>query len=177
MKNSWLALTAALTACAASSTDHPTTTVGCPASLPFAYVDRAHGFRICLPTRLKKGVPEQSPAGAVVFTGFAVPAKTNLESKQLFIIPGEYDMLKSAKPFGQFTANGVTFKRAKFEEGSAGHLDLHVIYTPAGKNLHFDFNHHSVDVLNFDPSNRPAEYNRAAQIKFTEQIMSTFSML
>jgi hypothetical protein len=177
MKNAWLVFVAALTACAAPSANHTTTTVSCPASLPFAYVDQARGFRICLPAGLQKGVPAQSSPGSVLFTGFAVPANTNLRSKQLSIISGEYDLLKSAKPFGQFTANGVTFKRAKFEEGSAGHLDLHVFYTPAGKNLHFDFDHHSVNVLNFDPSNRPAEYNRAAQIKFTEQIMSTFSML
>jgi hypothetical protein len=177
MKNTWLLVVAALTACAASSTDHPSATAGCPASLPFTYVDRARGFRICLPTGLQKGVPEQSSPGSVLFTGFAVPAKTNLESKQLFIISGEYDLFRSAKPFGQFTANGVTFKRAAFDEGSAGHLDLHVIYTPTGKNLHFDFDLHSVNVYNFDPPNRPAEYNRAAQIKFTEEIMSTFSML
>jgi hypothetical protein len=83
-----------------------------------------------------------------MFTGFAVPANTNLRSKQLSIISGDYALLKSAEPFGQFTANGVTFKRAKFEEGSAGHLDLHVIYAPTGRNLHFDFDHHSVDVNN-----------------------------
>jgi hypothetical protein len=31
--------------------------------------------------------------------------------------------------------------------------------------------------MNFDSSARPAEYDRAAQIKITEQIMSTFKIL
>jgi len=89
-------------------------------------------------------------------------------------VPGDYDLLKSAEGFGRFTAGNVTFERAKFEEGSAGHLTLHIIYTWKGKKLHFDFQLRSVNVNNFDPSNRPAEYNRDAQIKLTEQIMSTF---
>ena len=68
----------------------------------------------------------------------------------------------------------MTFERRKFDEGSAGRLTLHIIYTWKRKKLYFDFQLRSVDVNNFDPSNRPAEYNRATQIKFTEQIMSTF---
>jgi hypothetical protein len=152
---------------------------GCPPEFPFQYLDRSHGFQICLPAEIKRGVTDDSiyPKGATLLTGFALPAKTNLDRKDLIIVFGDYDVLKSAEPFGQFTANGVTFKRAKFEDGHAGGLDLHVIYTPMGKNLHFDFDFSSVDVDNFDPPNRPAEYDHAAQIKFTEQIMSTFSML
>jgi hypothetical protein len=152
---------------------------GCPPEYPFQYLDRLHGFQICLPAEIKRGVTDDPsyPKGAVLFTGFAVPPKTNLDKKDLIIVSGDYDVLKSAEPFGQFTANGVTFKRAKFEDGHAGGLDLHVIYTPKGKNLHFDFDLRSVNVNNFDPPNRPSEYNHAAQIKFTEQIMSTFSML
>jgi hypothetical protein len=108
--------------------------------------------------------------------GFAVPAKTNLETKRLLIVPREYDLLKNATPFGHFAANGETFDRAKFEEGSAGHLTLHIIYTWKRGNdpVHFDFQHHSVNVNNFDPASRPDEYDRAAQIKISKKIMRTF---
>ena len=40
--------------------------------------------------------------------------------------------------------------------------------------MHFDFTYRSVNVGNFDPANRPKEYDRAAQIKWSEDIMSTF---
>jgi hypothetical protein len=73
------------------------------------------------------------------------------------------DLLRNATPFGKFSANGVMFTRAQFTEGSAGHLDLHIVYTwKHGKNLvHFDFEYHSVNIANFDPANRPVEYDRA----------------
>jgi hypothetical protein len=148
----------------------------CPTEYPFEYFDRVHGFQICLPAGIKRGVADD-PKGATLFTGFAVPAKTNLEKTELVVVSGDYDFLKSAEPFGQFTANGVRFTRAKVEDGSAGHLDLHIIYTPTGKNIHFDFDLHSVDIYVFDPGQRPTEYDRAAQIKITEQIMSTFRTL
>jgi hypothetical protein len=121
---------------------------------------------------LKRAVGDYKDS--TLFTGFAVPAKTNLESKDLIIVPGDYDMLEGAESFGRFTAGNVTFERAKFDEGSAGHLTLHVIYTWKSKKLHFDFEHRSVNIYNFDPGQRPAEYSRDAQIKLTEQIMSTF---
>jgi len=56
---------------------------------------------------------------------------------------------------------------------------LRKIHTePLPKNaIHFDFQHRSVNPYNFDPPQRPAEYDRAAQIKITEQIMSTFRKL
>lgn len=146
---------------------------GCPPQYSVPYADPAHGFRICLPAEVKRAVADY-PKNSIVFTGFTVPAKTNLRSKRLLIISGYYDLLKSAEGFGRFTTGNVTFERAKFEEGSAGHLTLHIIYTWKSKKLHFDFEHRSVNVNNFDPSNRPAEYNRNAQIKLTEQIMSTF---
>ena len=179
MKNIWLSLAVALSAHAAQSTHQSSMFASCPASLPFAYVDRAHGFHICLPAGLTKQAAEGYPSGAFVFTGFAVPANTNLKSKRLIIIPDEYDLVKNAAPFGHFVANGLTFERTKFEEGSAGHLTLHVIYTWKHGNsaIHFDFEHRSVNVMNFDSSARPAEYDRAAQIKITEQIMSTFKIL
>jgi hypothetical protein len=161
-------------------TKQPSRSDSCPPEYPFEYFDRLHWFQICLPAEIKRGVTDDPsyPKGATLFTGFVVPEKTNLEKKDLIIVSGDYDFLKSAGPFGQFTANGVTFKRAKFEDGAAGRLDLHVIYTPAGKNVHFDFVLHSVNVDNYDGApNRPAEYNHAAQIKFTEQIMSTFRTL
>jgi len=148
----------------------------CPPQYSFAYADPAHGFRICLPSGVKDAVADY-PKDSTQFIGFAVPAKTNLEDKRLIIVRGDYDLLKSAKDFGHFTAGNVTFERTKFEEGSAGHLTLHIIYTWKSKRLHFDLEHRSVNIYNFDPPQRPAEYNRAAQIKITEQIMSTFRKL
>jgi hypothetical protein len=179
VKNISLALAAALSACASESTDQSSMSAGCPPSLPFAYVDRAHGFRICLPAGLRKEAPEDYPERSVQFTGFALPRKTNLESKWLLIVSGDYDLLKAAAPFGHFKANSIVFERAKFDEGSAGHLTLHIIYSwKHGKSaVHFDFEHRLVNIYNFDPPQRPAEYDRAAQIKITEQIMSTFRKL
>jgi hypothetical protein len=132
-----------------------------------------------LPAGLTKKTPNDYLAGSVQFTGFALPPKTNLRSKQLLIVSGQYDLLKSAAPFGHFSANGLTFERARFEEGSTGHLTLHIIYTwKRGTNaVHLDFEHRSVNIYNFDPPQRPAEYDRNAQIKITEQIMSTFRKL
>jgi hypothetical protein len=97
----------------------------------------------------------------------------------LLIVSGDYDLLKAATPFGHFKANSIAFERAKFDEGSAGHLTLHIIYSwKHGKSaMHFDFEHRSVNIYNFDPPQRPAEYDRAVQIKITEQIMSTFRKL
>jgi hypothetical protein len=179
MKNIWLALAAALSACAAQSTDDSSMSHACPPSLRFTYVDRAHGFRICLPAGLTKETPNDYLADSVQFTGFARPPKTNLRSKRLVIVPGEYDLLKSATPFGDFSANRITFERAKFEEGSAGHLTLHIFYSWKHGNsaINFDFEHRSVNIYNFDPPQRPAEYNRDAQIKLTKQVMSTFRKL
>jgi hypothetical protein len=179
VKNIWLALAAALSACASESTDQSTISAGCPLSLPFVYMDQAHRFRVCLPAGLTQETAQNYLVGSVQFTGFALPPKTNLRSKQLLIVSGQYDLLKSAAPFSHFSANGITFERAKFEEGSAGHLTLHVIYTwKRGTNaVHFDFEHRSVNIYNFDPSQRPAEYDRAGQIKITEQIMRTFQKL
>jgi len=150
-----------------------------PAKSPFHYTDAAHGFSLCLPAKVKKGDASAYPAGSVVFTGFAVPARTNLEVKQLIVVPGKYDMTQAATAFGHFTANGVSFERVKAEEGSAGHLTVHIIYAwkKGSREVHFDFAHRSVNIRNFDPSNRPAEYNRCIQIKITEEIMSTFKIL
>ena len=151
----------------------------CPPEYPFEYVDQAHGFRICLLAAATKHAATDYPAGSIRFRGFAVPGKTNLESKQLIIVSGDYDLLRNATPFGKFSTNGVMFSRAKFEEGSAGHSDLHIVYTwKHGKNaVHFDFKYRSVNIGNFDPANRPVEYNRADQIKLTEQMMRTFEPL
>jgi hypothetical protein len=73
----------------------------------------------------------------------------------------------------------VIFTRAKFQEGSAGHLDLHIVYTwKHGKNpVHFDFEYRSVNIANLDPASRSVEYDPAAQIKLTEQMMRTFKPL
>jgi len=145
----------------------------CPPQYSFAHADPGHGFRICLPAGIKRAVADY-PKDSTLFSGFAVPVRTNLKDKRLIIVPGDYDLLKGAETFDRFTAGNVTFERAKLEEGSAGHLTLHIVYTWKSKNLHFDFELRSVNVNNFDPSNRPAEYNRDTQIKLTEQIMSTF---
>ncbi len=156
-----------------------TASAGCPPEYSFKYVDRVHGFCLCLPAGVTKQTATGYPAGTILFTGFVVPPKTNLQSKQLVIVPGEYDLLKTATPFGHFSAKGATLGHARFEEGSAGHLTLHVIYTwKRGKNaVHFDFEHRSVNIYNFDPAQRPAEYDRAAQVKITEQIMSKLQKL
>jgi hypothetical protein len=151
----------------------------CPSTYSFRYVDPVHGFSLCLPANVKKGDASDFPTDSVVFTNFAVPAKSNLQAKELIIVPGKYDMLQSATAFGHFTAGGVTFNLLKAEEGSAGHLTLHIIYTwkRGSQEMEFDFAHRSVNVANFDPSNRPKEYSQAGQVKLTEQIMSTFKPL
>ena len=159
--------------CAHDLNKQPKALPHCPPQYSFAYADPAHGFRICLPAGVKGAVADY-PKNSTVFIGFAVLVRTNLKDKRLIIVPGDYDLLKSAESFGRFTAGNVTFERAKLEEGSAGHLTLHIVYTWKSKNLHFDFELRSVNVNNFDPFNRPAEYNRDTQIKLTEQIMSTF---
>jgi hypothetical protein len=102
-----------------------------------------------------------------------------LESKQLLIVAGDYVLLPNWTPFGKLSANGVMFTRATFEEGSAGHSDLHVVYTwKHRKNaVYFDFMFHSVNIANFNPDIRPVEYDRAAQIKLTERMMRTFKPL
>ena len=120
----------------------------CPPQYSFAHADPGHGFRICLPAGIKRAVADY-PKDSTLFSGFAVPVRTNLKDKRLIIVPGDYDLLKGAET-------------------------LHIVYTWKSKNLHFDFELRSVNVNNFDPSNRPAEYNRDTQIKLTEQIMSTF---
>ena len=143
------------------------------------YTDAALKFRLCLPKGLTKQAPAGRAAGSVEFTGFAVPAGTNLESKTLVIVAGSYDEMQGAKAFGQFTAGGVTFRRVKADEGSAGHSTLHIIYTwkMDGKPVHFDFTHRAVNPGVFDPGKRPAVYDQAAQVKLTEEIMGTFTRL
>ena len=153
-----------------------TATAACPPDYPFAYVDRVHRFSVCLPAGVIKEETTGYPAGSVLFSGFPLQPKTNLRSKQLLIVSGEYDLLNSAAPFGHFAGNGLSFERAQFEEGSAGHLTAHLIYTWKDGNteVHFDFEDRSVNIYNFDPGQRPTEYNRQHEIKISEQIMSTF---
>ncbi len=143
------------------------------------YADSAHMLAICIPKGLTKKGPAGFPDGRVVFSGFAVPAGTNLTSKTFVIVDGAYPDVQGDTPAGQLTAGGVTFKRTKFYDGHAGHIDLHVMYTATvgGKTLHLDFVHFSVNPGVFDPGNRPAVYDEAAQIKLTEVIMGTFRKL
>jgi hypothetical protein len=147
----------------------------CPARYSFHYQDAARGFSLCLPTGLQKA----DANGTTVFTGFAVPPGTNLQEKKLVVVTGNYDEMQGAKAAGSLTADGVVLKRVQLDEGSAGHSTLHVIYTwkNGAKNVHFDFTHRAVNVGNFDPPNRPAEYDRPAQIQITEEIMRTFKRL
>jgi hypothetical protein len=178
-KNCAAAVLVIIASCAQGVTKEPSRSDNCPPKYPFEYFDQAHGFRICLPRAVTKDVATDYPAGSIRFRGFAVPGKANLESKQLIIVPGEYDLLTNATPSGKFNANGVMFTRSKFTEGSAGHLDRHIVYTwKQGKNaVHFDFVYHSVNVANIDPASRPVEYSLAAQIKLTDQMMRTFKRL
>lgn len=141
------------------------------------FIDAARGFRLCVPGQLTRTGPAGFPDGRVVFAGFAVPPGTNLEAKTLIIVSGSYDELQGATPAGRLAAGGETFQRVEVDEGSAGHSTLHVIYTwkNSGKTVHFDFTHLAVNPLVYDPAQRPATYDRAAQIKLTEEIMRTFA--
>jgi hypothetical protein len=147
----------------------------CPPKYPQHYADTTHRFSLCLPS----GVNKTASGSTVTFNGFTVPSGTNLQAKGLIVVPGNYDMLQGATAAGSLTVDGVVLKRAQADEGSAGHSTLHVIYTwkEGSKVVHFDFTHRAVNVGNFDPPNRPQEYNRAAQLKLTEEIMSTFKRL
>lgn len=157
---------------------HPHPTSQCPAKYPQHFADATQGYSICLPANVSKGSASGFPAGTVVFNGFTVPAGTNLTRKQLVIQPGVDDNLQGATPFGQFTVDGVTFQRAMESDAGAGHRALHIIYTRthAGKKLNFDFGHYSVNPQIVGPPH-PAEFNQAAQIKITEEIMKTFRRL
>lgn len=142
------------------------------------YTDVARQFAICVPKGLTKKGPAGFTDGRVVFSGFTVPPGTNLESKTLVIVAGAYPDVQGATPSGHFAAGGVTFARAKLYDGSAGHMDLHVVYTGKvhGQTVHFDFTHHAVNPGVFDPGNRPAVYDEAAQIKLAEVVMGTFRL-
>ena len=148
----------------------------CPPKYPAPYLNTALGFGICLPAKLHSGNASGHPAGSVVFDGFAVPSGTNLRSKSLVIEPAASEFAQGAEAFGHLTADGVSFQRLKASDAGAGHRALHIIYTVkiSGKRLTFDFIHNSVNVGNFDPANRPAEFNEAAQVRITEEIMATF---
>jgi len=156
---------------------HPAPTSQCPANLPKHIVSLTQGYAICLPANVHAGSASGLPAGSFVYTGFSVPAGTNLERKQLNIQPGSDDNLQSATPFGHLTAGGVTFQRMKEGDAGAGHREEHIIYiwTHAGKKLYFDFGLYSVNPGVFDPPNRPKEFNEPAQVHSTEEIMRTFS--
>jgi hypothetical protein len=175
-KLSRLALAASVVALSMGCVTNAPKAQPCPAKYSFHYEDAARGFSLCLPAKVKKADSSGFTDGRVVFGGFAVPAGTNLEAKTLIIVNGNYDELQGATPSGSVTVDGVVFQRVQADEGSAGHSTLHVIYTwkKGAKVVHFDFTHLAVNVLNFDPPNRPKEYDRAAQIKLTEEIMSTF---
>jgi hypothetical protein len=159
----------------APAPQHPAPTSQCPAKYPIHHVSLAQGFSICLPANLQAGSTSGLPAGSLVFTGFPVPAGTNLTRKQLNIQPGSDDNLQNATPFGQLTAGGVTFQRMKEGDAGAGHREEHIIYawTHAGKKLYFDFGLYSVNPAIVGPPH-PAEFNEPAQVKSTEEIMRTF---
>src|SRR5215467_5121400 len=107
-----LALLLVTVGCALGVTKNLSRSDRCPPQYPFEYLDQAHGFRICVPRGVTKEAAADYPIGSIRFRGFRVPAKTNLKSKQLVIVAGDYDLLRNATAFGKFRANGVTFTRA-----------------------------------------------------------------
>ncbi|HEV7404704.1 MAG TPA: hypothetical protein VGO11_17315 [Chthoniobacteraceae bacterium] len=177
----WLPIALTLFAgCAAPAPENPTlrpcgATNSAGSGNSFHYQDPARGFSLCLPAGLKK-TAGTGPDQPVTFSGLAVPKGTNLETKTLVIASGKNDLVTGASAATSFKGGGLNFQRFIVEDGSAGHSTMHVIYAghERGKDFYLDFTHRAVNVLNFDPPNRPKEYNRAAQIKLTEEIMSTF---
>ena len=163
--------------CTAPTPPHPnpSPTSQCPANLPQHILNHAQHYSLCLPANVHAGSTSGLPAGSAVYTGFSVPAGTNLERKQLNIQPGSDDNLQGATAFGQFTAGGVTFQRMKESDAGAGHREEHIIYiwTHGGAKTYFDFGLHSVNPQIVGPPH-PAEYNEPAQVKSTEEIMKTF---
>ena len=157
---------------------HPSPTSQCPPKYPQHYADATQGYSICLPANAHKTSAAGLPAGSVLFTGFSVPAGTNLTRKDLSVQPGMDDNLQGATPFGHLTAGGVTFQRMKEGDAGAGHRVEHIIYlwTHAGKKLYFDFGLYSVNPQIVGPP-MPAEFNEPAQVKITEEIMKTFRPL
>jgi hypothetical protein len=153
----------------------PTPTGPCPAKYPVHQVSVSQHYSLCLPANLQAGSNSGLPAGSQVFTGFAVPAGTNLTRKQLNIQPGSDDNLQGATPFDHLTVGGVTFQRRKEDDAGAGHRVEHIIYvwTHAGKKLYFDFGLFSVNPGIVGPPH-PQVYNEPAQVKSTEEIMRTF---
>jgi hypothetical protein len=148
----------------------------CPSNLSDHYVDHTNGFSLCLPGSVTKGNAGGYPSGSVLFTGFPVPQGTNLEEKRLAIVPGTDPDMQDATAGGHFTADGVTFTRSQAGDGSAGHLTQYIIYTwnHGGTPLHFGFSLYSVNVNVYPPSSRPAQFDFAAQLHSTEEVMSTF---
>ena len=172
------------TGCAAlhhqpSPTPQPAPHHGCPAQLPVHYANTALKFSLCLPVHVKKGDASAYPAGSVLLTGFSVPSGTNLESKQLLVIPAEDPNMQGATAFGHLSVAGVNFQRVQADDGSAGHSTKHIVYTwkQGSKQVHFDFALRAVNPDVFDPAHRPQQYNVAAQVKLTEDIMRTFQKL
>jgi hypothetical protein len=153
----------------------------CPAKFSYHYVDSPHGFSLCLPKHLTKGDASSYgyPAGSALFTGFSVPAGTNLVTKKLIIVSGTDSDIQGATAWGHFSADGVTFTRQKALDGSAGHMTTYISYgwTHGGKVLHFDFQLFASNPAVFPPATRPAEYSLNAQLKYSEEIMSTFHRL
>lgn len=148
----------------------------CPKKLPVHYADSTRKFSLCLPAGVTKKAADDHPAGSVRFQGFAVPSGTNLVSKQFIIVVGTDPNMQATSANGTFKAGGVTFKRFTGEEGAAGHSIQSIIYVwnRGGQTVDFDFLLNSANLANFPPANRPAQFDYAAQVKSTEEIMKTF---
>jgi hypothetical protein len=152
----------------------------CPSNFSQHYIDTARHFSLCLPASATESNNTGGyPSGTVLFNGFAVPPGTNLEQKRLIIVPGTDPNMQGATPYGHFTADGVTFTRSQELDGSAGHMTTNIIYTwtQGGNTLDFDFSLYAVNPGVYPPSEQPAEYDLAAQVRFTEKIMGTFHRL
>ncbi len=148
----------------------------CPAKFSYHYVDPAHGFSLCLPKHLTKTAADGYPAGSVTFTGFSVPAGTNLVTKKLIIVSGTDSNLQAATGWGHLTADGVTFQRMTAGDGSAGHMTTYLSYTwtQPSQTLHFDFQLYAVNPLVYPPATRPTVYDLSAQQAYANEVMHTF---
>ena len=129
---------------------------------------------VCLPERVTATRLARIRSGEgerVLFTGFAVPPDTNLESKELIVYQEHYPGDLGSLSLGTFVAHKVQYICTKKYERSAGYVTMHVIYSGQGPT--FDFAHRA----SLSPSRRQARYDEAKQIRLTQIIMRTYREL
>ncbi len=128
---------------------------------------------VCLPERVTATRPAKTRSGEgerVLFTGFAVPPGTNLESKELTVYQERYPGDLGSISLGTFVAHQVQYVCAKKYERSAGYVTMHVIYSGQGPT--FDFAHRA----SVSHPHR-AKYDEAKQIRLSRVIMRTYREL